>query len=148
MCAAPNLLHYKMLQKAKNESTLLHHLKVCVSNMTPRGFLPEFQPTALNQAGKELTAEEKTFREFRRIRRFLRDKKGMPVDLPPRTQSPPAKRQCTPYPEATRRSPSPTRKEYDPERTVSLSGRYSPTQGEQDEEEEYEEYEEMEEGNA
>jgi hypothetical protein len=119
--------------------------------MTPRGFLPEFQPTALNQAGKELTAEEKTFREFWRIRRFLRDKKGMPEELPTRTQSPkspPPKRQCTPYPETTRRSPSPARKEYDPERTVSLTGRYSPTQGHQDEEEEYEEYEEMDEGNA
>jgi hypothetical protein len=150
MCAAPNLLHYKLLQKAKNESKLLHDLKVCISNLTPSGFLPEFQSTALNQPGQELTGEKKAFREFWRIRRFIRDKKGMPVDEKEtqRTQSPPAKRQRTPQLEETRRSPSLTRKEYDPERTVSLSGRYSPTQGHHDEEEEYEEYEEMEEENA
>jgi hypothetical protein len=116
--------------------------------MTQKAFYPDYLPSTLNHAGKKLSEEKKTFREFWRIRRFLRDKKGMPVETPPRTQSPPAKRQRTPQLEETRRSPPLTRKEYDPERTVSLSGRYSPTQGHRDEEEEYEEYDDMEEDTA
>jgi hypothetical protein len=78
---------------------------------------------------------------------FPQGQEGMPVDTQPRTQSPPAKRQRTPQLEATRRSPSITLSEYDPERNTH-SGRYPPTQGNREEEEEYEEYEEMEEGNA
>jgi hypothetical protein len=103
-------------------------------------------PAALNQAGQELTEEDKNVRELWRMRRFLRDQRGLPVDTQPRTQSPRAKRQRTPQLETARKSPSLTRSENDPERDTH-SGRYSPTEGNR-EEDEYEEYDEMKEDNA
>jgi hypothetical protein len=128
-----------MMRKAKNDSNLLHHLQYYVTSLKEEMFIPKFRYSTLRKPGKNLSEDENNVREIWRIRRFLREEKGLPLSTPP-APLPARKRQRTTPPKADSppRSPaiSPT---YDPEKEPDSSVGYSPTQVVHSEDDDYDE---------